>query len=136
MLERHLYDMMPNAWNQLGKSEIPKPIPKPSPASATKARRQSVPVRKITSLIIPASGGIMTRRMSMLFEPTNSKEEIVSVAKTIKIGRRQSIQKDEIRVGNTTIKEMTPFVKAMDMNQAKGTTNSINLPSTTHSSLT
>lgn len=125
MLERHLYDMIPNAWKELGKNVIPKPIPKPVPASATMARRQSVPVRKITAPIMPVSisGRIMTRRMSMLFEPTTS-QDIVSAAKNIGTGRRQSIQQDEMRVGNTTIKKVTPIPKAMNLNQTKGTTKS------------
>lgn len=68
-LERHLFDMIPNAWKQLGKDVVPPSIQKPG--SATLARRQSVPARRMstsTSTITSktSTGRITTRRMSMM----------------------------------------------------------------------
>lgn len=61
MLDRHLFDMVPNAWKKIGKSTIPLSIPKP-----ISARRQSMPacVSKPFSVIssISGSGRIIKRR--------------------------------------------------------------------------
>ncbi|XP_055312561.1 MYND-type zinc finger-containing chromatin reader ZMYND8-like [Sitodiplosis mosellana] len=68
-LERHLYEMIPNAWKELGHSVVPPPIPKSKPASATCARRMSLPVKqtKRNSPVpqeVYTTGCVMTRRMS------------------------------------------------------------------------
>lgn len=68
-LDRHLYDMLPNAWKH---PEIPAPIPKTAPAAS--ARRKTVITRRktITSiepkLVASNSGGVRTRCTSMVID--------------------------------------------------------------------
>lgn len=97
MVERHLYDMIPNAWKKLGKSVLPLPIPKPVSASV-KARRQSVPARYITASTASApmitASRVMTRRMSIIFDmnQSNDKNSEQIVSSSIGPNSRQSIQ--------------------------------------------
>lgn len=99
-LERHLYDTIPNAWKELGKNDIPLPIPEVRPASAIKGRRMSVPVHKVTdsSQIPPVftAGRRITRRMSTYLEEhpgenifTDSDEHLDET-----IHHRQSVRPD------------------------------------------
>lgn len=79
MLERHLYDTIPDAWKMLGKTCIPPPIPKPMPAPVAATRRKSVlppsePIEHSPAAIL-ASGRVITRRLSMIIEKTVESDE-------------------------------------------------------------
>lgn len=78
MLERHLYETIPDAWKMLGKQCIPPPIPKPMPAPVA-TRRKSVlppsgPIEHSPAAIL-ASGRVITRRLSMIIEKTVESDE-------------------------------------------------------------
>lgn len=113
MLERHLYDMIPNAWHQLGKKEIPPPIQKPMPASAIRSRRMSVPARMIareTPKQIVTTGRIMTRRLSMILD--GSFDPSTAAPKKVTDVRRQSIQFDNsMDLTNASSKAVTSSVQ-------------------------
>ena len=97
-LERHLYDTIPNAWKELGHPVVPEPIPKPMTASATVARRMSMPVQRTKNKTPPkvyAPGHIMTRRMSAILDGTLPIEEKKPQRATTY--RRQSVQVDRLQ---------------------------------------
>lgn len=83
MMERHLFDMIPGAWKDLGKTVIPPPVLKPIPASATSTRRMSLPVQRTKRVFASAhlpvhTSGPITRRMSIFMERTEgSNTEII-----------------------------------------------------------
>ncbi|XP_055301652.1 uncharacterized protein LOC129568114 [Sitodiplosis mosellana] len=64
-LDRHLYEMVPNAWkNPIVPPEIP-----PKPARSTNTRRKTVVTRKSApNMPVPIFGGILTRRMSVAID--------------------------------------------------------------------
>ncbi|XP_055301655.1 MYND-type zinc finger-containing chromatin reader ZMYND8-like isoform X2 [Sitodiplosis mosellana] len=99
-LERHLYDTIPNAWKELGRSVVPPSIVKPVPASATSARRMSMPVHRNKRSFAPppfVPGRIMTRRMSsILNESFVAEEEKTEKPKKATVYRRQSVQVDRL----------------------------------------
>lgn len=67
MLERHLFDTIPNAWKALGKSVVPPPISKPVAAKKIDiSRRHSVASRSPQTTAPTSSGRIneSARRMS------------------------------------------------------------------------
>lgn len=88
------------------------------PASATSARRQSVPVQRISSPILssPISGQIMTRRMSMLFEPTTDNAKAQKIAGN----RRHSMQIGFQRNSFTLPKKTKAFGSSGNANQVNG----------------
>lgn len=77
MLERHLYDMIPNAWKLLGNTMAPPPIPKQAPSKVT-------PARRMTKMPVPiVNGGLLTRMMAVKQEPVDINEFDNSTAETI-----------------------------------------------------
>lgn len=78
MLERHLYDVIPNAWKLLERSTIPPEIPKS--ASATNGRRKTTATTTRKSLpskvAAPMVGGPFTRRTSMAIDTMFDQLEI------------------------------------------------------------
>lgn len=94
-IERHLFDVIPNAWKELGRSESPPPIPKPVAASATSARRISLPVQQIKQVVStqPTLGRIMTRRMSAMVDPITVNDGAEKPRKSIAY-RRQTVHFD------------------------------------------
>ncbi|XP_031635445.1 uncharacterized protein LOC116348555 [Contarinia nasturtii] len=100
MLERHLYDTIPNAWKELGKSDVPPPIPAP----ATVARRMSTPVQRSnrqsvmqTPEELLKTGRCMTRRLSTIMEsrpdtPETKKRKVIDTTQKTSAYRRQSLQ--------------------------------------------
>lgn len=96
-LERHLYETIPNAWKKLGHSVVPESIPKPMAATATVARRMSMPVQRTEIKTTPkvyTPGHIMTRRMSAILDGTLSIEEKPQRATAY---RRQSLHVDRLQ---------------------------------------
>lgn len=106
MLERHLYDTMPKAWLELGKTKIPPPIPKRyGAAAATISRRHSIAdSMATTSAPSSQSGSINFRGITMRRISTRSSEvDEGSNSASIRniINRRQSIQVDMMRGPST-----------------------------------
>lgn len=102
--------MIPKAWEELGRSDVPAPIPKPKAASATSARRMSLPTWKENERIVPSlpvftSGRIMTRRMSAIMDVSlivgSEEAKKVEPVKRTRIYRRQSIQVDRLSYDTT-----------------------------------
>lgn len=96
MLERHLYDTMPEAWHALGHDHIPAPIPK---AAKIGARRHSYAVGPpqstvpMSSLPMADVGRILTRQESNRLQESNFGNNDKTTQKLI--ARRQSIQVDK-----------------------------------------
>lgn len=114
MLERHLYDTIPQAWVALGGTKTPPPIPKPyGAAAATISRRHSIAdssaSRPPSPSPIPSPSsstantinfrGITLRRMSTRLNDTDEDSE--TTIRNI-ITRRQSIQVDMLRGPSTS----------------------------------
>lgn len=87
MLERHLYDMIPNAWKLLGNTMAPPPIPKQAPSKVTAARRMTVSLRKpvIKEPVPIVNGGLLTRMMAVKQEPVDNHEFDSSKTEAIEI---------------------------------------------------
>lgn len=64
MLERHLFDMIPGAWKQLGHLEVPALIPKPIPRRKN-SRKSIPPLPPVPNVAKDPSN---TRRLSILFD--------------------------------------------------------------------
>lgn len=102
MMDRHLYDTMPNAWKELGNAVIPLPIPKPYAAgAATLSRRHSIASQ---SSMATNAGPISARRVDTRVtgpNPNNAEQ-----SKRV-INRRQSIQVDILKrltsIGTTIV---------------------------------
>lgn len=113
MLERHLYDTMPSAWQALGKKTVPSPIPK---ASKIGARRHSIgmgppqPAAPPMPTIVDV-GRVLTRRVSRLMEMNQQNDGGQKTQKLIT--RRQSIQVDVLHsLRRTTLIDTLAFKSA------------------------
>lgn len=101
MFERHLFEMIPVAWKNLGKMTEPAKLPKP-----TTARRRSVPTHEITTSEFPppisGSGRIILRRSSAFHDERQS-NKMRNV-----INYRQSVRLHEIEEQKKTWAKETP----------------------------
>lgn len=92
MIERHLFDMIPNAWKQLGRINIPKTKPIP-------ARRKSIAASKIVDVEfappISGSGRIISRRASTFHHavPSTPMNNIINYRQSIRLNEFQQQQK-------------------------------------------
>lgn len=82
MLERHLFEMLPNAWKKLHKTVVPPPIPKPVPAY-----QESVPAQEITASDFPppisGSGRIIKRRVSMFVGNNHANTDVLNYRQSV-----------------------------------------------------
>lgn len=114
--------MIPGAWKKLGKSIEPPPIQKPIPSSATVSRRMSLPVQRTKRVFAadPLSvfqpGRIMTRRMTLILDGLESKEEPTEEPTQTKNSatayRRQSIQCNRLLMSTLHSTSLTTVTKS------------------------
>lgn len=122
--------MIPNAWKELGRPDVPPPISKSMPASATSFRRMSLPVQRKKRTFAPPPppvftkdftvGRIMTRRMSAALEGTLEGSSVEQQTNEIKketaikatVYRRQSVQIERLSSCVSTLIPSSEATKA------------------------
>lgn len=110
-LERHLYDMIPNAWKELGRSDIPPPIPKKNPD----AYRNYFPVKQEKEETLDpsqeasTSAGNLTRRMSAV-DYSHSESATEKKASSIELSSRELRVQLERLPSSTT--DLPSFIQA------------------------
>lgn len=106
--------MIPNAWKELGRSDIPPPIPKTKPA-AKDAHRNYFPVKQEkeetldSSLEASTSGCVVTSRMSAV-NYSNSESATEKRASSIELSSRE-LRVELERLPSSTI-NLPSFIQA------------------------